>query len=875
MSTPRLLLACVALLWLSCASASPHNDQATDRAFDALLSMPQAQPPDNQWDVEAPPGFRGDNEDDLIEWLAQQRDEGADLDGYRHYGTLLQHAVRSRMPKVVRWLLAQGVDPTLPLEGGGDDALDLAVQSGQWPMVKALLDTPSFRRQPPQQLIARYLPYAPDALPEMVRHGFAMPAGDTARCLLQDALARGRFELALQLPASRPLANSGATATTQPPWCSSRPLVPGRSIAQDFAKLPASLLEKLDAKLAEPLLPYLLPTLKTAQDVQALFALPLRQWSINPQRLAAWATQTDPDGTRMPFAVREALARRLPSGMLASMMADGQVLNTWLSLAAQTGADDFARALDQVPAAALAAHPAIAARAIYGMPGDAREWALLLARPELQLGGADVPRLLFAVPSQLWPQLFAHGYRVDGPHAGASPWGSADEAIQWLRSANARSIEQHWPLLALQDPSLVDRSIQSLLYPCLSEDRLSDIRALLQLGARVQARPFPTPRAGCTPPEVYSRLLALGVITRPAADAPQRFVYEPMPCRLNANDNWLKTLTTRSVGRDNYDGTAVTSIQPLDYPGEDSCALLVAGGMGTQEVFIDNGSFFDGPQPPQMPCGDPSPRLEQVWQLRDGHLQTSDVMAQTDGLVPLRDRGDGRRYYLAHAFSGGGRCNAWGRTLLLTWSTRPPYRLLEVDPTSPASIALRTQCGDKCFDIHGYGGEPDAPAPGQLPPDAPRNTHAFIDHFFVSQRTGWIQATLALDTARLHELEAAGAPAYWLLAGIDAVTHSKLPQAERRQRTAWIFRDRTRLRDAVANADYEQTRDTVLGLGSWLPREDWHPLLEALAQVTNPDDPDDSLLQRLADDAQAQGKPRLACRLLHARGKTCTATPTP
>jgi hypothetical protein len=869
MSTPRLLLTCIALFWLGSAAATIHNDDATNRAFDALLSMPQAQPPDNNWGVDAPEDYDGSNEDDLIVWLAQQRKQGADLNAYRHYGTLLQHAIRSRMPKVARWLLAHGADPTLKGESG--DALSLALQDGQWPLVETMLAMPSFQSRPPQQLTADYLQYAPNALPDMLRHGFVMPSGDTARCILQYALNRGYFELALQIPATRPWSERDAPTTTPQHGCPSASMAPNSAISTGFSKLSPSTLEKLDAKLADPLLPYLLPTLHTAQDVQTLLALPLRKANDPVRLLTFWATGTAP-GHKLPWAASETLAQRLPPGALATALADGKALGNWLYQAARSSTKDFAYALEQVPVAALKAHSAEATYAIYGAPGDARQWALLLGRPELELSGADTPQLLLRVPPQLWAQLFAHGYHVAGPHADSPPPGAPDEAIQWLRSTYLEAIHQHWPLLAEHVPGLADRSIPALLYPCLSQGDLARIRELMSLGARVKAEPFPESRKGCTEPATYKELLALGVITRPAANASSRFVYAPMDCQFPADNRWLKTLATRSVGDGSYEDAAITTVQLIDYPGQTTCAILVTSGDGVQEVSIDNGGFSWGPGPEQTPCADPSPRIEEVWRYQEGRLEANDLDAETDGLLPLRDRTTGRRYYLAYRLANGGRCNGPpGQTILLTWSTKPPYRLHEVDPASPALVWLRTQCANTCFDIQGYDNDPYTDAPPQKPRDAARQINEFIDHFFVKQRADWINATLALDSAHLRQLEAVGVPAIWALESIDAITDSKLPLADRRQRTAWLFRDGARLRDAFAQADYEQTRNTIFGLNDWLPREDWRPVLESLRQVSDSGAEDSSYrqLQHLADEAQEQGKLRLTCRLLHADDKPC------
>jgi len=82
------------LLFACCLALLPALSVAgdsTDDAFDALLSLPQAQPEQGEWNHAAPEGFDSQDGDEaaLIAWLDACRDEGADFGELRHQGSLL------------------------------------------------------------------------------------------------------------------------------------------------------------------------------------------------------------------------------------------------------------------------------------------------------------------------------------------------------------------------------------------------------------------------------------------------------------------------------------------------------------------------------------------------------------------------------------------------------------------------------------------------------------------------------------------------------------------------------------------------------------------------------------------------------------------
>lgn len=123
-----------------------------------------------------------------------------------------------------------------------------------------------------------------------------------------------------------------------------------------------------------------------------------------------------------------------------------------------------------------------------------------------------------------------------------------------------------------------------------------------------------------------------------------------------------------------------------------------------------------------------------------------------------------------------------------------------------------------------------------------------------------MQAVAALDKARLKEIRAAGVPAKWTADAIVQISGSDVPLSAKRARTAWIFADRVQLERAF---NY-QVFNVLL---PWLPREDWRPVLNAIAK--RPDYYRESLQIGAADQAHSD----LACDITNALGLVCGEKP--
>lgn len=127
------LLAAALLIALAPATWSQETTpaQATDEAFDALLSLPQGLPEGSEFASGL--GDRIKDQAALRAALEEDLSAGADVNAYRHGGTLLLHALRANLQDTALWLLANGADPRLEVDDGQVRARARATTRCSWP----------------------------------------------------------------------------------------------------------------------------------------------------------------------------------------------------------------------------------------------------------------------------------------------------------------------------------------------------------------------------------------------------------------------------------------------------------------------------------------------------------------------------------------------------------------------------------------------------------------------------------------------------------------------------------------------------------------------------------------------------------------------
>jgi hypothetical protein len=149
--TPWLLLLLLAFV-LSTQPARAFSRQATDDAFAALLSMPGAQPEQGYWKFDLPDDFTPGSEAQLIRYLARKKKAGANFNAWRHYGTLLHHAIRADKSQTAIWLLANGANPNLSVKDRTANALELSIGYQRKKLVRLLMRKYGMQPKPPPPL---------------------------------------------------------------------------------------------------------------------------------------------------------------------------------------------------------------------------------------------------------------------------------------------------------------------------------------------------------------------------------------------------------------------------------------------------------------------------------------------------------------------------------------------------------------------------------------------------------------------------------------------------------------------------------------------------------------------------------------------------
>lgn len=830
------------------------NPAATSKAFDALLSLPQTQPEEGQWDHAVPEGFEGEDETTLIRWLTRQQKAGADFNQVRHQGTLLHHAIRGGLDATALWLLAHGADPLKTLEGEQTDALVLSVRYRRWPVLNALLKIPGVTR--PNRSLQLQLAWQAVqgenewmTVDKLLVLRLPLPQGKAGEYLLRVALEHQWMELA------RALLNAGTSRVSLNSygWPTTANKI-GAAVDIEFA----------DARLAAPIFPYLLAHVANAHDVASLWQMRIRR----PFEDAAFTRQVVLRVLAAPSTpqVKRALLERLPPKALNTTLADGEVIDRWVRWSARlpSAEGDWAfMMLGDLPTQ----HPAVLLDAmlknIYWFdengPGSkelAAGWARLLARLQTPLPVETHGKLWMFVPRQHRPTLLNLGYRP-----------SDKELASWLERDSKDAVIALWPYIKATIPELAGRIHEALFAPYSPENGCSwsGVRAetlekthiLLEAGAK-PGKPIVLD-AGCaalTDPAILNSLKTAGLIEyqTPSPAEMRRFIPEKLACRFQPNGVWRRSLLqVRSL-----DDIPIEGIQMIAIPGKTNCALLAWGGNAGGRVYIDQDGFTGMQR--LTPCAD-GRHAAAIWNMVGDTMQSTPMgkdMPAIQGGLPLRDTVNGEHLLLVGQI-GTGTCGAGTPPELLGWDKmHSAQTALYVLPRKSAAMqAFLRQCGkataadsQNCF------------PPGDDASESSFSFSSFVDTQWASERKAYLDAVLALDYDALRTAKKTGIFPHWTAQAIDTVTKADMPVADKRRRTAWLFRDAGLLANALQT---DTSYEALTGLVAWLPREDWQPVIKALKGH-------DSMLNILRGEAEQQNKHALACRFATALGRACRRT---
>lgn len=488
----------------------------------------------------------------------------------------------------------------------------------------------------------------------------------------------------------------------------------------------------------------------------------------------------------------------------------------------------------------------------YAVPAES--WRILWQYLGKPLDYGVQPGLAGKLQPELWPDLIAGGY----PHT------RAEEALGCLlANIHAPALKALWPQLIAQFPDIRQAAPRMVLstyrmqgsYYCNSWNEEAT-RAKLQLLTSLGVN---EPVTGLAAGEMKSVSAALKAAMQPFVRPPRagkpRFVDAESQCTFALNDRWFSALMRK-------EGWPVDSAQLIEVPGAAECALLVGGyerGDSFETGLVDS---FTGPEYVSMPsCVDAADAYE-VWRQIDGRIvRLASDQGHDDSGAPLtlvRDTVSGKRYYLNDG-SQHGKCGRSRLPFLFEWRKEGLLR----SHAAELEDALFEQCSQPDYHVQCPGIAVLAPV-GRSEAGRQIGDSTLIDSFLrrhgAAQLKQYLAAVIALDKDTLKAIQARGIPGSWTADAIKAVGASRLPLAEKRKRTAWLFYDHVQLEQAMSG-------DLLQSLLAWLPYEDWRPVVEAAARRHG-----GILLDTLREGASAKGLGRLACDVDNARGWLCGET---
>ncbi|HEX5277951.1 MAG TPA: hypothetical protein VFW42_09810 [Fluviicoccus sp.] len=789
------VFALLAALALGSTAARAENGDATDRAFAALLTQPAAAPQTGQWSLPDADDYQGWNEDRLIRWLAAQQKAGANFNAYRHFGTLLHHAIRAGLDRTALWLLQQGADPRLKLQSSASavnlDALELAQGRNRPRIVKAL-------QAPP-------------------------------------------FSMALPKPPA-----------------AARPSLTAVEVAgQTLLRAPNPDINAIRGYIRE----------------LHLELYPETNYMVYEHQLKRSLASSTP------------VLKHLPPDRLKQALDDDQTLQHWLGRAAVMPVADFRPLLQPLDGPLLQKH---ARAALTGMSMHSRvdfagdgshgrnpvhpdNWKTLLARLPGSLNLPTLPPLLAATEPDLWPMLFQRGYRPGALDA---------ELGRFLAETPPEPLRRFWPELLNHFPDLPARSIPLMLAGYRPDGEMDCRWEWTSLPASLPAKmeylqqhgvssPAQTVKPQClrhSAPDVIAALLRLNVI----APLPEKVETVLIPerdaeCRFTLTEPVYRMLYRNPViGADR--AVFVSGVGLMAIPGEETCGLLLSGDEMVDPYIGGDQDSFDGPtREPTPSCPDPN-NTTMLYRLHpDQAPEVLDTPFEAAFLLtPVRDTRTNQRYWLS--WQSAGRCNS-NESALMKWDTvNGKPALVTVDAKDPLWQAFTQQCDpndlENCLAFKGLFkegeviSEPANPLRGGALAD-------FVNAYRTAERTAYLQAVERLDKPLLRKMESDGVPLFWTVEAIKAVSESPLPIVDKRKRMAWLFKDAGQLRD-VFHGGYMvngSSYDLPESLSTWLPVEDWGPLLRSGAANGY-----------LRDQLRERGQTALACKMDRAMGLNCGET---
>lgn len=808
----------------------------------------------------APEGVATDKEADLIAFLSKQKALGADFNAYVHLAPMLHHAVRASMNETAVWLMRNGANPLLPIQGEVDtDAVAVAITVGNWDAFDALLSQPLLQRLTAEQLAVRYWPVASksvQATQALVQRRFPLPrfavVSDIATKRLIDNLCLAQLDAALEAlsaePASEPVVmplDAREKKALLLPCSDSRFMstwVPSDAAVGSVPPTPQQW-RQLQDRLKVPMMPFAMRHVRSAVQLKALDQAGVRMDWNNRVAVGQLILNLSQQVETQPFLIT--WLRQQSAAPLREQLQDVAVFQQWMRAIPNWSVADVAWALEQVDTAQLSENMAQVLQSwryasttrsnAKDAQGRLQRWSALTQRLSVQEKSIPVPGLAYELPSALWSAWLERGFRIPD-----------EEALDALvRQTSTQGREQVFVALQKYQPTTTPKLLNWLVAPLsvgptsdpvaqnrsaswyYSDDASKAVQFLYSKGLRVaQPRWLAAQFVGADAQKAIAFELQHGLVKRPPPELRQQLiVVNELKCTPTVSPAMRKSLASKPLTERGYSSQEVFDVlQPVAQPGNAACLWIAVGGEFGGRKFIDDENFFTGINR-LTPCAD-SQRTAFIWDEAQGQwvaLELNGALSSHWQTVSLRH---GSAVALMTDSVDLGGCGVSARALFEVQPahTDIKHAIKPLPSTSPIQYAFDLQCPARamtsCFsDVSGSVQDTNLLL-SQEERGISSAMAQFAERYLVAEKKAFIAAVLALDRSTLKAMQAQGVFPTWGAQAIEQVSTSALPVPDKRRRMAWLLAQ-PRFITPVDAAVFAQ-------MVQWLPLEDWSPILRTL-----------------------------------------------
>lgn len=801
-------------LFLNPGNAEAGSAQATDDAFAALLNSPGGKPENGNWNTPIPTDFMIGDEKQLIAYLDKKVKQGADINAYRHLGTLLHHAIRANQLDVAKWLLERGADPHKKIYPNGEDVFGLSETYKRDQITSLLIKNYGFHDtataflnpNPPVVIKSQSSPVISNEESPKAKFYRLLQKGDNLtkadlKSLHDYLLSSVEHEFLIE---QSPLFNDWLLAIDKLPenvflsLMSDEPMqirfayvaMKSTKAADKFIKIPATVLEPHIQNLINAFARYSWHTINSKtnnpDDISS------EQYSVSA---GLWKSILSNRKTSFDYSEFPKLPSQVQSEIFPLLFSTG--------FKSKNSIEALGCRLSDMPFDEFKQH-----------------WDLLSNT--------------FVDLRSTAPALVAATYRNIGYQEGSVCFRrNVAEKLAFLRDKN-------------------------ILAPIegINESQLSQITP----DARVQLTNFLPTTEDKNKPVRFERV---------SINCKKNFndkIYQEL----------LKTFPPTYV-EDYLKAGVTTSIEAVELPGDSQCGWLVSSEMThSNGLLLD--SFTGPEGLGSTRCGGRGITMELWQLGKDGNvivtkqeaIEATSNIDQVE-MFPVIDKTTGKKYYLQFVAYQICTNPRFSMPNVLEWKMSDKgLQLMPLPLTNELKNSLLHQCmfnddfDIQCKDLPIWFTENIPSAAMGVSTNVDTNVFAPLDainFFHKVQHETYLKAVLDLNVPVLNQLMQEGVPGQWTAEAIIAISKSDMGLVEKRKRTAYIFHDHTQLARALATYNYKLFKALI----SWLPREDWWPIYS----VVPPQASESDLLHYAIEVATEQGKKDLVCDMNRARGLIC------